>query len=106
MTLDAFRRLALDLPSVEEGLAYGSPIWRVGKRMLTRVWEDGETAVLKVSLTMQEALISNQPDVFYLTDHYLGHPLVLARLSAADPEQIEAILRDGWRSIAPKRLLR
>ena len=104
MTLDDFRALALALPGVEEGLAYGSPIWRVGKRMLTRVWEDGETVVLKMDEAMRDALIAAQPDVFFVTDHYLGHPLGLARLTATEADQIAEILRAGWRDIAPKRL--
>ncbi len=106
MTLDEFAALALALPGVEEGVAYGSPIWRVGKKMLTRVWEDGETVVLKMDEVTRDALIAARPDAFFVTDHYLGHPLGLARLSAADPEQITGILREGWREIAPKRLLR
>lgn len=104
MTLDEFAALALGLPGVEEGVAYGSPIWRVGKRMLTRVWEDGETVVLKMDEATRDTLIAAQPGTFFVTDHYLGHPLGLARLSAADPSQIETMLREAWRGIAPKRL--
>lgn len=106
MTPDEFGVLALALPGVEEGRAYGSSIWRVGKRMLTRVREDGETAVPKMDQATREARIATQPEVFFLTEHYLGHPLVLARLSAADPVEIGGILREGWRGIASKRLLK
>ena len=105
MTLDEFRAIALSFPGVEEGMAYGTPIWRVGKRMLTRVWEDGEV-VLKMAEPMRDALIESQPDVFFVTDHHRGHPLGLAHLAAADPQQIADLLEAGWRTIAPKRLLK
>ena len=102
MNFEDFRLIALSFPGVEEGVAYGTPIWRVKKRMLTRVWEDLETAVLKMDLSMRDALVENQPEVFFLTDHYRGHAYVLARLSAAEPDQIESILQAGWKEIAPK----
>lgn len=105
MTLDEFRALALALPGVEEGMAYGTPIWRVGKRMLTRVWEGGEV-VLKMEEPMRDALIEVRPDVFFVTDHHRGHPLGLARLATAERDQIADILEMGWRKIAPKRLLK
>jgi hypothetical protein len=103
MNFEDFRTLALTFPGVEEGIAYGTPIWRVKKRMLTRVWEDLETVVLKMDLSFRDTLVEAQPNVFFVTDHYRGHPYILARLSAADPDQIHSILQTGWKEIAPKR---
>ena len=45
--LDTVRRLALALPGVEEGSSYGTPGFRVRGKFLARMWEDGETLVVK-----------------------------------------------------------
>ena len=37
--------------------------------------------------------------------HYDGYPAILVRLAAIEPDLLEVILTDGWRSGAPKRLL-
>ena len=47
VTLATVRRLALAFPGVEEGLSYGTPGFRVRGRFLARLWEDGETLVVK-----------------------------------------------------------
>ncbi len=47
LTLTEVRRLLLALPGVEEGPCYGTPGFRVRGRFLARLWEDGETLVVK-----------------------------------------------------------
>lgn len=47
MTLATVRRLLLALPGVEEGSSYGAPGFRVRGKFLARLWEDGETLVVK-----------------------------------------------------------
>jgi hypothetical protein len=42
------RRLALALPDVEEGTAYGTPAWRVRKKLFARLREDQETVAVRV----------------------------------------------------------
>jgi hypothetical protein len=103
-TFAEIRTAAFTLPGVVEGTSYGTPCLRVGKSMLARLREDGETLVLKVDHIEREILIEADPDVFFVTDHYLGYPWVLVRLPQADAAQIMALLRRAWFAAAPKRL--
>jgi hypothetical protein len=105
MTLNDFRALALALPGVEEGPCYGTLGFRVKGKLLARAWDDGETLVLRVDLLEREALLQNDPDTFFLTDHYRPHAWVLVRLPCVDPKELAELLEDAWRSCAPKRLL-
>ena len=87
LSLAAIRRVALSLPGVEEGSSYGTPAWRAGKRMLARLHQDGDSLVLKIGNETRDHLLQADPDTFFVTDHYRGYPMVLARLdrlSAAD----------------------
>ncbi|WNG52645.1 MmcQ/YjbR family DNA-binding protein [Archangium minus] len=105
VTLDTVRELALALPGVEEGLSYGTPAFRVGKKLLARLHEDGETLVLKVDLLVRDSLLVADPDTFFITDHYQDYPYMLVRLATVRREPLSGLLETAWRSLAPKRLL-
>jgi hypothetical protein len=87
LSLPAIRRTACALPHVEEGTSYGTPAWRHRGRLLARLHQDGDSIVLKVGNETRDHLLQADPRTFFVTDHYLGYPMVLARLdrlSAAD----------------------
>jgi hypothetical protein len=93
LSLSAIRRVALSLPGVEEGTSYGTPAWRAGKRMLARLHQDGQSIVLKIGNETRDHLLQADPETFFVTDHYRGYPMVLARrdrLSAADLRKLLA----------------
>src|ERR1700759_2899563 len=74
VTFDLIRELALKLPGVEEGTSYGTAALRVKGKFMARLKEDGESVVFRVSFDERELLMQTKPDVFYITDHYLGYP--------------------------------
>ena len=80
VTLTTVRRLALAFPGVEEGLSYGTPGFRVRGRFLARMWEDGETLVVKCGDIERDFRMKADPETFFVTDHYRGYPTVLVRL--------------------------
>jgi hypothetical protein len=97
-------RLALALPQTVTGTSYGTPALKVGKKLLARLKEDGETIVLCAVLPDERALlIEIAPEIFYFTDHYAGYPTVLVRLAAADPVQMAGLLRQSWQRLASKK---
>ena len=105
VTFDTVRQLALALPGVEEYLCYGTPAFRVGKKLLARLREDGETLVLKIEDSRRELLLQVDPQTYFMEPHYLGYPVVLLRLSRVKADSLARLLEDGWRMLAPKRLL-
>ena len=100
------RRLALALPDAEEGTAYGTPAWRVRKKLFARLREDQETVAVKVDRGERELLMGAEPDVFFITDHYRAYAWLVVRLAAIPDEQLAEVLEDSWRRAAPKRLVR
>ena len=103
-TFETVRELALALPAVEEGSSYGTPAFRVRGKLFARMWEDGETLVLKIGFDARELLMQADPKTFYITDHYRGYPCVLVRLPVTEPGQLRDLLEEAWRFNAPKRL--
>ena len=72
---------------------------------MARLKEDGETLVLRTDFVEREHLLKMNPRVFYLTDHYRDYPWILVRLPEVSPEELEELLADAWRRVAPKRLI-
>jgi hypothetical protein len=105
VTLDVVREIVRALPGVDEGLSYGTPAFRVRKKLLARLLEDGDSMVLKTDFFQRETLMELQPETFYLTEHYMNYPLVLVRLSRVRREQLANLLETAWRPLAPKGLV-
>lgn len=104
VTYDLIRELALRLPGVEEGTSYGTRALRVKGKFLARLKEDGESVVFRVGFDERDLLMQTKPEVFYITDHYLGYPAVLLRMSAASKKEAADIIEMSWQFVAPKRL--
>lgn len=102
VTFDAVRALALALEGTEEGTSYGTPAFRVGGKMFARLHQDGETLVVKVDLDARPALIEARPDAFFITEHYLGYPMMLVRLAVVKRAELARVLEDAWRMCAPR----
>ena len=97
---------AQQLGGVTEATSCGEPSLRVGKALLTRLRvADGSIVLKHVDPDERDLLISRAPDLFFIEDHYRGHDIVLARLSAARTAQLLPFVERVWRHIAPKRLV-
>lgn len=107
MTYEQVRKLVLSWPGVEEGTTHGAPSLKVKGKFLTRIKEDGDSLVIKnVDFDERDMLMAAEPEVFYITDHYRGWPMVLVRLSKAHPPQVKALLLRSWKATAPRSLVK
>jgi hypothetical protein len=118
-TWDDVRRLALGLPQAEERDSRGRAQWRVGDRLF--VWErplrasdlkalgddapEGPILGARVEhLVAKEALLADNPGVYFTTPHFDGYPAVLVRLEQIDVEELEELVVEAWLCRAPKQL--
>ena len=105
VTEDDVRRIALSLPATTEKPSYGTPGFRVKDKLFARIREEGDVLVVWVDgLDEKEALLLADPDTFFTTPHYDGHPTVLVRFSAVDTGELTELLTDAWSVRAPQRL--
>ena len=115
------RRIALALPETGEGTSRDLASWRVRDKAF--VWErplrqadlralgdaapDGPILGARVEhLVAKEALLVDDPQVFFTTPHFDGYPMVLVRLDQITVEDLEEVIVEAWLSRAPKRLAR
>jgi hypothetical protein len=116
---DDVRRIALALPETSEGESRGTRHWRVKDKGF--VWErplrrsdlealgdaapDGPILGARVEhLMAKEALLADEPDVFFTTPHFDGYPAVLVRLERIGVEDLEELIVEAWLARAPARL--
>jgi hypothetical protein len=117
---DDVRRLALALPETDERLSRGLRQWRVRDKLV--VWErplrradlealgdaapDGPILGARVEhLGAKEALLADEPGVFFTTPHFDGHPSVLVRLDRIGVEDLDEVVVEAWLARAPPRLV-
>jgi|ERR1022692_3541379 hypothetical protein len=96
ISFDAVRKIGLTLPGVEESTAYGAPALKVRGRLLAcvpthRSAEPGSLAV-RVDFDDRAELLAAAPNVYYVTDHYLGYSAVLVRMSRVTPDVLRDLL--------------
>jgi hypothetical protein len=103
---DDVRRAALALPATTEKPSYGNPGFRVRDRLFARIRPEGDSVVVWCAdLAEKEALVETEPNKFFTTPHYDGHPSVLLKMAAVDAEELAEVLADSWRVRAPAGLV-
>lgn len=106
MRTEQVRKLIARLPATEEGTSYGTPAWRAGGRLLARLLEDGRSLVVKIDMDDRELLVAAKPEVFEVTPHYSNHPWVVVNIARVDRRDLEGLLVDAWKRLAPRKVVR
>jgi hypothetical protein len=92
----------LAFPGTEESVSYSTPSYRVKKKFLMRLKEDGETLVIHSD--DRDIWMKDGSDVFYVTEHYYSGPYVLVRLKKIRKPALKELIRQSWIEIAGVRL--
>ena len=101
------REIALALPGVEEGTTFGTPSLKVRGKLLTclAIHRSAEpnTLAVRIDYDQRDELIDADPSVYYLTDHYVNYPVVLARLSRINEDALRDLLDMSRRFVTSKK---
>ena len=115
------RALALAMPDTTEVLSRGMRFWRVHDRLF--VWErplrksdlralgdaapDGPILGARVEhVGAKEALLADDPEVYFTIPHFDGYPAVLVLLERIGRDELEELVIDAWVARAPRRLVK
>jgi hypothetical protein len=116
---DDVRRLALEMPEATEVTSRERAQWRVKDKLF--VWErplrksdlealgdeapDGPILGARVEhLVAKEAMLADDPSVFFTTPHFEGYPAVLVQLEKIGVEDLREVIVEAWLARAPKKL--
>jgi hypothetical protein len=120
-TLDDVKRLALKLPGVTKKVGGHIPkqwgasvemkpkpkgfVWVWMERIdpkKARVPNEKVIAVRTADLSDKDMLLASDPDKFFTEPHYNGYAAVMVRLDAVTVKELEVILTNAWRCVAPQ----
>ena len=86
---------------------YGSPALKVGGQMFVCMAShksaEPNTLAVRMDFAQRDALVAEDPDTYYLKDHYVGYPCVLVRLSRVHPDALRDLLGGAWRFVNAQR---
>src|SRR6202046_147187 len=93
---DTVRKIGLTLPGVEASTAWGAPALKVRGKLLacvpTHHSAEPGSFMVRVGFDDRAELLAAAPDVYYVTDHYLGYSAVLVRLSRVTRDVLRDLL--------------
>jgi hypothetical protein len=118
-TFDDVRRIALALPEATETVSRGHAQWRVKDKNF--VWErplrrsdldalgdaapDGPILGVRTEhLMAKDAMLAEDPELFFTTPHFDGYPAVLVRLDRISPDDLTELIVEAWLARAPDKL--
>jgi len=100
INFDVVKRIGLQFPDVQESTVYRSPALKLRRDLMTciAIHKSAElnSIVIQVGFDKRAELIAADPKTYYLTDHYVNYPVVLARMSRLDLEGLRNLLAMSW----------
>ena len=118
-TWNDVRRIALAQPRTSDHKSLTNPACRVKDKWI--IWDrplrradvealgsaapDGPILAARVAdLGVKQALLTDDPDVYFTTPHFNGYPAILVRLDRIAVAELEELIVEAWLARAPKRL--
>ena len=106
MRRDGVRGFALALPEATEQETWGTPTFRVRKKIFVMFAEGQHEAWVKSTRDEQQALTSMDPDTFFVPPYVGPNGWVGVRFATVDRDEMRELITEAWRMTAPKRLVR
>jgi hypothetical protein len=108
LNFDTVRELGFRLPGVQESTAFGAPALKVGKQLLTCIptnrSAEPQSLLVRVDFHDRNEMLSADPDLYYVTDHYVGYSAVLVRFSRLTPDKLRDLLLMAHRFVIRENL--
>jgi hypothetical protein len=94
------------LPGVEVTTTWRQPTLKAYGRMFVCMAShksaEPNTLVVMMDFADRDALLEDDPDTYYLKDHYLNYPCVLVRLSRVRADALRDLITGAHRYISTK----
>jgi hypothetical protein len=101
MTFADVEKVLLPLEGITDATAYGAPCFKLNGRIFACVainkQAEPNSLMVRMPIDQRDALIEDEPDVYYLKPHYEPYPCVLVRLSKVRRDALRDLLTGAWR---------
>jgi hypothetical protein len=94
------------LPDVEVTTTWGQPTLKVRGRMFVCIAShksaEPNSLVVMMDFAERDALLEDDPDTYYLKEHYLNYPCVLVRLSRVGLDALRDLVTAAHRFVSAR----
>src|SRR5688572_113165 len=98
--------IARALPEVEVTTSWGQPSLKVRGRMLACMAShksaEPNSLVVMMEFADRDALLEDDPDTYYLKEHYVNYPCVLVRLSRIHADALRDLIAGAHRYVSAR----
>lgn len=102
-TFAAVEAIGRALPDVEVTTAWGQPALKVQGKMFVCIAShksaEPNSLVVMMAFADRDALVEDEPAIYYLKKHYLNHPCVLVRLTRIRLDALRDLVAGAHRFI-------
>ena len=102
----AVEAIGRSLPDVEVTTTFGKPALKVHGKMFVCIAShssaERDTLVVMMDFAARDALIEDDPDSYYLKEHYVNYPCVLVRLRRVHPDALRDLVVGAHRFVSAK----
>jgi hypothetical protein len=99
--------IARTLPDVEVTTAWGQPALKVRGKMFACIAShksaEPNSLVVMMDFADRDAVIEDDPDTYYLKEHYFNYPCVLVRLSRVGRDALRDLIIGAHRFMSARR---
>lgn len=100
---------ALTLPGTARLTKFGWPVAGIaanGQAFVFPGHEKDTSFVVAIDLGTAEMLKETEPETYWQSSHYQGHPMVLVRYDSPDPERVRRVIEQARDQAAAKKPVR
>jgi hypothetical protein len=105
-TFSSVEAIGRTLPDVELTTTWGQPTLKVHGRMFVCIAShksaEPNTLVVMMDFAERDALVEDDPETYYLKEHYLNYPCVLVRLGRVHADALRDLVTGAHRFISAK----
>jgi hypothetical protein len=106
LTFSAVEAIGRTLPDAEVAMMYGQPALKVRGRMVACIAShksaEPNSLVVMMDFADRDALLEDDPDTYYVKDHYVPYPCVVVRLSRIRLDALRDLIAGAHRYVSTK----
>jgi hypothetical protein len=103
---EAVKELGFAIAGVVAGTSYGAPALKLNGKLVACVpvnkSAEANSLMVHIDVEHRTELLRQQPDTYYITEHYAPHPTVLVRLSKITRTDLKELLGDACRFVSSR----
>jgi hypothetical protein len=105
-TFKTVESIGRSLPDVEVTTTWGKPALKVRGKMFVCIAShksaEPNSLVVMMDFADRDALVEDDPDTYYLKEHYVNYPCVLARLSRVHADALRDLIIGAHRYVSAR----